>query len=78
MIFPPSRQQKLQLAGNLTGKSLTLAWICGSSFLTVFFENVTFPDSNQYCAFLQTNCGVRGFVNNHYFYLLSLLLNLIG
>ena len=52
--------------------------ICGSSFLSVVSGNVTFPDSDQYCAFLHTNHGVRGFINNHCFYLLSLLLNLIG
>lgn len=75
--LPPSRQQKLQHAGNLTGKKPDTCadwWF----FFSLFFANITFPDYDEYCAFLHTDSGVRGFVNKESFYLLSLLLNRIG
>lgn len=75
--LPPSRQQKLQHAGNLTEKKPDTCadlWF----LVSLVFANVTFPDSDEYCAFLHTDCGVRGFVNNQSFYLLSLLSNRIG
>lgn len=77
--IPSKQAAKIGACRNLTGeKSDTCRFVFLLTCLPVFFENDTFPDSDQYCAFLHTNNGIRGLVNNHRFYLLSLLLILIG
>lgn len=69
--LPPSRQQSLQHAENLSGKKPDTCADCGSSFLssskTSFFQIL-----------MNTDSGVGGLVNNETFYLLRLLPNKIG